>query len=128
MNEQLYAIIFKAQYDDSMFGVYNCYVEHTTVTKDGNFVRYKGVDTCYFNPTVLSDGYYFKREQHPVTRDAIAKETKVHFTEKEIKEIDERYWPFAVPAEMEEPPSLIKELKRLRDDEREMDYETYKSR
>ncbi|MFL2131984.1 DUF1642 domain-containing protein [Ruoffia sp. FAM 20858] len=99
MSEQLYVIIFKAQQDDSMFGIYNCYVEHTTVMKNGKFARYKGIDTCYFNPTIPSDGYWFTREHHPVTKDAIAKETRLHFTEKEIKEIDERYWLFAVPVE-----------------------------
>lgn len=114
MSKQLYAIIFKTQHDDSMFGVYNCYVEHITVTKNGNCVRYEGVDTCYFNPTVLSDGYHFNRERHIVTEGALLKETKVHFTEKEIKEIDERYWLFAVPVE-KETPSILEELKRLRD-------------
>jgi len=103
MSEQLYVIIFKVVQEGLIGGVYNCYVEHTTVMKNGKFARYKGVDTCYFDPTTLSDGYgyNFKREQHPVTKDAIAKETRVHFTENEIKEIDERYWLFAVPVKEE---------------------------
>ena len=110
MSKQLYAIVFSVQYV-SMFGVYNCYVEHTTITKNGKYARYEGVDTCYFNPTVLSDGYYFNRERHPITEGAFFKDTKVHFTEKEIKEIDERYWPFARPVE-KATSSIAEALKR----------------
>ena len=95
-----------------MFGIYNCYVEHTTVMKNGKFARYRGVDTCYFDQTNLSDEYCFNRERHPVTKGAIAKETRVHFTENEIKEIDERYWLFAVPVE-KEASSILEALKKI---------------
>ena len=92
--ENEYVIILSKQFDDvHPFGVWSCYVEHTTYTA-GDKKQYKGIDNCYFNPLTEKDPM-FSKENHSITKNAISKHTKYKFTEKEINKIDKRFWPFA---------------------------------
>lgn len=96
--ENEYVIILSKQFGGvhPNFGVWSCYVEHTTYTARGK-KQYKGIDNCYFNPLTEKDPM-FSKENHSITKNAISKHTKYKFTEKEISKIDERFWPFAKEA------------------------------